>query len=111
MNTTPLPEAATLAGAVVDALSLGDWDAVVAQFDAQMRDRLTDEALAAAWAHIIGLAGTYHRRGEPEATRAADITVTNTPLAFEAGDFTARVSFRDDRTIAGLFILPAGGVN
>jgi hypothetical protein len=25
---------------------------------------------------------------------------------FEAGEFTARISFRDDQTIAGLFILP-----
>jgi hypothetical protein len=26
-------------------------------------------------------------------------------LAFEAGDFVARITFRDDQTIAGLYIL------
>jgi hypothetical protein len=44
--------------------------------------------------------------------RAGDFTITNTPLAFEAGDFVARITFRDDRTIAGLYILnpdAAGG--
>ncbi len=43
--------------------------------------------------------------GEPEVTRAGDMTITNTPLALEAGDYTARIAFRDDRTIAGLHIL------
>lgn len=40
----------------------------------------------------------------PEATRAVDLTIRL--LAFEAGDFTACISFRNDRTIAGLDILP-----
>ncbi|BBY85823.1 hypothetical protein MTOK_16050 [Mycolicibacterium tokaiense] len=40
--------------------------------------------------------------------RAGDftITITNTPSAFEAGDFVARITFRDDRTIAGLVSTP-----
>jgi len=70
-------------------------------------ERLTEEGLAEAWAHIIGLAGAYQGRGETDAARAADFTTTNTPLAFEAGDFIARITFRDDQTIAGLFILDA----
>jgi hypothetical protein len=107
MNTTPLPEAVTLAEAVIDDLSHGLWQEVVNGFDAQMRDALTADGLAAAWAQVAGMAGAYERRGETEAARAADITITNTPLGFEAGDFTARISFRDDRTIAGLYILPA----
>ncbi|HEY0258676.1 MAG TPA: DUF3887 domain-containing protein [Lacisediminihabitans sp.] len=105
MNTVPLPEAATLAEAVIDELSTGRWDEVAERFDSQMRERLGSEGLAAAWAQVIGLAGAYERRGEVEAARAADVTITNTPLAFEAGDFTARISFRDDQTIAGLYLL------
>jgi len=108
MNTTPSPEAITLAEAVVDAVSRGAWEEVTDRFDTQMRDGLTGEGLAAAWAQIIGMAGAFQRRGETKAARAADITITNTPLAFEAGDFTARISFRDDHTIAGLYILPQG---
>jgi hypothetical protein len=106
MNTTPLPETITLAESVIDALSRGTWDEVTARFDTKMRDGLTGDGLAAAWAQIIGMAGAYENRGATQATRAADITITNTTLAFEAGDFTARISFRDDHTIAGLYIVP-----
>ncbi|MES2169944.1 MAG: DUF3887 domain-containing protein [Actinomycetota bacterium] len=105
MNTTPLPEAAALAGTVIDELARGKWEVVIDRCDDTVRERLNAEGLAVAWAQVIGMAGAYERRGQTEATRAADITITNTPLAFEAGDFTARISFRDDQTIAGLFIL------
>lgn len=107
MSTTPLPEATPLAENVIDALAGARWADVTSRFDAQMNSGLTSDGLAAAWAQIIGMAGAYERRGTPEATRAADLTITNTPLAFEAGDFIARISFRHDQSIAGLYILPA----
>ncbi|WP_285039950.1 DUF3887 domain-containing protein [Plantibacter sp. lyk4-40-MEA-4] len=107
MNTTPLSDATTLAVTVIDDLAAGRWEDVTARFDPTMRDGLPATALAAAWAQIAGLAGSYESHAEPQASRAADITVTNTPLAFEAGDYVARIAFRDDRTIAGLHILDA----
>lgn len=106
MNTTPLPEAAALAEGVIDDLAHARWAKVAARFDADVAARLTADGLAAAWAHIIATAGSFESHGEVTATRAADFSVTETPLAFEAGDFLARISFRDDTTIAGLFILP-----
>ena len=105
MNTNPIPGADELARSVIDDLAHGRWPAVSARFDATMRDRLTDEGLAEAWAHIAGLAGGYESHGDTESVRAGDFTTTNTPLMFEAGDFVARITFRDDRTIAGLYIL------
>lgn len=105
MDTTPLPDAAPLAAAVIDDLAAARWESVTARFDATMRDGLSAEALAAAWAQIIGLAGAYESRDNTEAARAAEITITNTPLGFEAGDYIARIAFRDDHTIAGLHIL------
>ncbi|MGY4711585.1 hypothetical protein ACXDF8_18795 [Mycolicibacterium sp. CBM1] len=62
--------------------------------------------------YIVGLAGSYASRGDTDAVRAGDFTITNTPLLFEAGDLVARITFRDDRTLAGLYILDpdvAGG--
>jgi hypothetical protein len=53
----------------------------------------------------VGMAGAYEGRGDTDVARAGDFTTTNTPLTFEAGDFVARITFRDDRTIAGLYIL------
>ncbi|MEP6843086.1 MAG: DUF3887 domain-containing protein [Pseudolysinimonas sp.] len=106
MSTTPLAEASVLAGAVIDALAGRRWDEVVEQFDGPMRSALTAESLSAAWAQVAGLAGAYERRRATDVVRAADITVTNTTLDFEAGTFIARISFRDDLTIAGLYLLP-----
>ena len=112
MNTTPLPEADKLARTVIDDLAHARWADVSARFDAKMRDGLTEEGLAEAWAHIVGLAGAYESHGDTVAARTGLFTTTDTPLIFEAGDFVARITFRDDRTIAGLYILnpdAAGG--
>lgn len=105
MTTTPLPGAAELAASTIQDLVAARWGRVTERFDPTMRDGLSEDALAAAWAQIVGLSGAYERHGEPEVARAGDVTVTNTPLALEAGDYVARISFRDDRTIAGLHIL------
>lgn len=105
MNTTPLPEAADLAETVIDDLSGSRWASVVARFDQVVAERLNAEGLAAAWAQVVGTVGAYEGHGEVELKRAADLTITTTPLAFEAGDFVARISFRDDQTIAGLLLL------
>ncbi|MBB5069117.1 DUF3887 domain-containing protein [Saccharopolyspora gloriosae] len=105
MNTTPLQGAAELAVAVIDDLAAGKWSHVTEQFDPTMREGLPEEALAAAWAQLVGLSGEFEGHGEPEVARASDVTITNTPLSLEAGDYTARITFRDDRTIAGLHIV------
>jgi hypothetical protein len=105
MNTSALPEADDLARAVIDDLAHSRWADVSARFDATMRAGVTEEGLAEGWAHIVGMAGAYEGHGDTDAVRAGDFTTTNTPLSFEAGDFVARITFRDDRTIAGLYIL------
>ncbi|ANE78508.1 DUF3887 domain-containing protein [Mycobacterium adipatum] len=105
MNTTPLPEAIELARAVIDDHAHGRWADIAARFDDTMRAGLTEEGLAEAWAYLAGMAGAYESHGDTEAVRAGDFTITNTPLRFEAGDFVARITFRDDRSIAGLYIL------
>ncbi|MGK2867493.1 MAG: DUF3887 domain-containing protein [Mycobacterium sp.] len=105
MNTTALPEADELTRTVIDDLAHARWADVSARFDATMRERLTEDGLAEAWAHIVGLAGAYEGHGDIDSLRAGDFTTTNTPLSFEAGDFVARITFRDDRTLAGLYIL------
>jgi hypothetical protein len=112
MNTTPLPGADELARTVIDDLVHTRWADVRARFDATMHDGLTEEGLAEAWAQIAGMVGAYESHGDTDATRTGLFTTTNTPLTFEAGDFVARITFRDDRTIAGLYILSpdeAGG--
>jgi len=105
LSTTPLPDAVELAHAVLDAHAEGRWTEVSARFDDTMRAGLTDEGMAEAWAYLAGVAGAYEGHGDTEVMRAGDFTVTTTPLVFEAGEFLARITFRDDRTIAGLFVV------
>lgn len=105
MTSPPLPGAAQLAVAVIDDLTSGQWSRIAEQFDPAMRDGLSEDALAAAWTQVVGLSGALESQGQPEVLRAGDVTVTNTTLRLEAGDYTARISFRDDQTIAGLHII------
>lgn len=105
MNTSALPGADELARTVIGDLSYARWADVSARFDATMHERLTEEGLAEAWAHIVVLAGAYESHGDTSALRAGDVTITETPLIFEAGVFVARITFRDDQAIAGLYIL------
>ncbi|WP_433869252.1 DUF3887 domain-containing protein [Saccharopolyspora sp. CA-218241] len=105
MTSPPLPEAAQLAVAVIDDLASGQWPRIAEQFDPAMRDGLSEDALAAAWTQVVAMSGALESHGEPEVLRAGDVTVTNTALWLEAGDYTARIAFRDDRTIAGLHIM------
>lgn len=105
MNTNPLPGADELARAVIDDLTHARWADVRARFDATMHDGLPEEGLAEAWAQITGMVGAYESHRGTDATRTGLLTTTNTPLIFEAGEFVARITFRDDHTIAGLYIL------
>lgn len=105
MNTSPLPEADDLARSVIDDLVHTRWAEVRARFDATMRDGLTEEGLAAGWAQIVGLVGAYESHADTVAVRTGDFTTTDTLLSFEAGEIVGRIAFRDDRTIAGLYLL------
>ena len=105
MNTTPLPDAPKLARTVLDDLAAASWGAVAARFDSAMTQALSADGLAEAWAQITSQVGRLEQCGAPKPARAGDLTITNTPLSFEAGDLTARITFRDDRTIAGLYFL------
>lgn len=105
MNISAFPGADELAKSVIEDLAHARWAAVGSRFDATMRDRLSEDGLAEAWAHIVELAGAYESHGDTDAVRTGDFTTTNTPLTFESGVFVARITFRDDQTIAGLYIL------
>lgn len=65
MNTTPLPGAAALATSAIRDLAAGRWSRVAEQFDPTMREGLSEDALAAAWAQIVGLSGAFEQHGDP----------------------------------------------
>lgn len=102
----PLPEADELSRIVIDDYVQARWTALTARFDAVMHEKLTEDALATGWAQVGEMVGAYTGHGEPAAKRISDeFTYTDTALNFEHGEVVCRVTFRNDQTIAGLFLL------
>jgi hypothetical protein len=107
MSRVIVPGAADRARAIVTSLAAGQWDAARRDFGQLMLAGLDAGRLAGAWALTIGQVGRFERAGEAEAAPVPDGTVVDTPLYFEAGERTLRVSFGPDGTVTGLFIRPA----
>jgi hypothetical protein len=103
---------AVLPGAGDRAIAIfSDWvegrhaEVAAANFDATMTAELPVEKIAAAWAQIIGMVGTYQRMGEPFVRQLGDYTVVDVPMEFEASEMKGRVAFNADGQVSGLFIL------
>jgi Protein of unknown function (DUF3887) len=80
------------------------WELSRRDFNAIMLDKIDAERLAAVWAQVIGMVGSYEHLGEPFVHQAGDYTVVDVPLYFEAGEMVGQVSYDRDRKVAGLFI-------
>lgn len=106
-DTDLLPGAAEKAVTLLADLTAGRWADVRRDFDTRMAAELTTDKIVEVWAQVVGMIGAYERMGEPIALRIGGHTVVNVPLHCEAGELTGRVSFNDDGTVSGLFLLPA----
>ena len=94
------------AAALTDLMTRNDWPAVRQDFDATMREKLSEELLSTAWAQVTQARGAYRSRGEPtQIPKPGDVVVFDTPMTFERGEMKSRVSFRENGVVAGLFIL------
>jgi hypothetical protein len=109
MSTAVRPGAADRAVAIMARLAEGRWEEARRDFSAAMREGTDAGQLADGWARTVGLIGRYEGMGEPFAHRAADHTVVEVPLRFEAGEAAGRVIFDDDGQVAGLWLRPASG--
>jgi Protein of unknown function (DUF3887) len=93
--------------AIFAAQAEGRWEDVLAEFDENMREKLTADLLAAGWAQTVGIIGRLERIGDPFAFAAGQYAIVNIPLHFEAGEANGRVTFDLGGRVAGLFIRPA----
>jgi hypothetical protein len=107
MSRAVLPGATDTAIMIFADMAAGRWEEARRDFGETMRTRLDAERLAAGWAQTIGMIGSFERMGEALAYPAADFTVVDIPLHFEAGERTGRVSLDRDGKVVGLFIRPA----
>jgi uncharacterized protein DUF3887 len=108
MAMSMLPGAAERGAALVADLAAGRWTRVCQDFDAAVAAKLDADRLALLWARLTGMIGRLERIGEPVAYQAADCTVVDIQLSFEAAERTARVSYDHDGKVAGLHFLPPG---
>lgn len=72
-------------------------------FGAKVARKLDADRLATVWARLAGQVGRLEQTGRPVVYQAADLTVADIPLSFEAAERTARIAF--DRQ--GKVALPA----
>jgi len=100
------PDAADRALALMSDYAAARFERVRDDFDETMRRELGTERLASVWAQVVGSVGAFERFGEPVVHAAGDLTVVDVPMHFEAGSGVARVSFRREGTVAGLFLRP-----
>lgn len=107
MAEVKLPDAIHRAEGLVAELVGCRWHEVRRDFDDRMRDAVGEDELRLAWAQVAGSVGRYERTGEAYARSTGDYTVVHMPLAFEAGERTVLVTYRDDGQVAGLWIQPA----
>ena len=110
MSSSTLPGAARR-----DTELLIDWleeryDAVAADFNEVMTEKLPPDQLAPVWAQLIGTVGAYQQMGEPVVTQRGDLTVVDVPMTFEAAEMKVRVAYDRDGKIGGLFVLPANAL-
>jgi hypothetical protein len=105
MSNAILPEAAAKATQIMIDWIEERYDQVAADFDDTMTEQLPAGRLAAAWAQVIGLVGSYQGMGEPMTHQAGDLTIVDIQLTFEASDMKGRVVFDAEGRVAGLFIL------
>lgn len=105
-EAVPVEDLAGRAGEVTDQLAENDWEAVRADFDDDMTEKLTGDLLVTAWEQVTASKGAYESRGEPEQIpKPGDFIVFDTPMTFSEGQMKSRVTFHEDGRIAGLFIL------
>lgn len=101
-----LPGATDRAVELLGDIIQGDYDKARTDFDETVAKGLSAVQLAAVWAQVAGMVGTYQSMGTPHAYRAGDYTIVDVPLTFEAGDLTGRVTYSMDGKVAGLHLVP-----
>lgn len=100
-----LSDAVDMTREVLTDLVAGNWSAVTARFDDQMNESLDADTLAGVWTQVLEHGGDLVTAEGPEAFQVDGLTVTDTVMHFDKEDFVARLAFRDDKTIGGLYFL------
>lgn len=98
--------AVATATAVLDRLDAGEFEAAGADFNAQMKDALGPDKLAAVQQQLDS-AGAVQSRGEPQVSQRDGITVVVVRIQRALAAIDATVAIDVDGKVAGLHFAPA----
>lgn len=104
MTRVVAPSAVQRAEEFVATFTSCRWEQVLGDLDDSIRDRLDVNRLAAGWAQMIGIYGSFQGSGEVSPVSAGDGTVVDVRLDFEAGEAMLLVQWNSDGKITGLRI-------
>ena len=98
-----------LALQVLDVIVRGDYQAATTHFNSEMKQKLSPQALGAAWTSYQQTYGSYQSHGDPEQVPSGDATVVSVPLKMQNQPGLFRVYLQNnDGAVAGLWLLKAG---
>jgi uncharacterized protein DUF3887 len=111
MSNAMLPGAAEKGTELMISWIEERYDDVLPELNEVTLKRLTElGGLPAAWAMLVGTVGAYEGMGEAMARQTGDLTIVDIPMTFETGQMNGRVVYDKQRKVAGLFVLPPGGL-
>lgn len=106
-SLTAAPDFEAIGREVVQELSAGAFEKVVARLDQKMAAGLPREKLAAAWDQVISQIGAYKSVTSARVipVPAQGVNAVDLTTAFEKTPFVIRLAFNDEGKIAGLLFL------
>jgi len=96
------PSALDRAYVLISDLIAGRWAEAHRELDARLRERMSPDALARAWARAVGSVGGFERMDAPSARQAGGYTVLAFPLTFAAGQALGEVVVDNAGQVAGV---------
>lgn len=92
---------------LLDRLDAGDYPAIEASFNDEMRQQVPSEQLRQVWESLPQQLGTATGRGEPQFAEQGGYQVVMVPLMFERGVILSQTAIDADGRIAGFLLQPA----
>jgi Protein of unknown function (DUF3887) len=94
---------------LLDAIIKGDFASATANFNAEMQQKLSAQALSQAWTQYQQLYGAYQSHGNPQHVQKGHLVVEDVPLQMQNGPGLFRATFGDqDGKVAGIWFLKPG---
>jgi hypothetical protein len=96
------PAAMDQAYVLFSELIAGRWAEAHQELDARLREQVSSDAFARAWAKAVSSVGSFERMDAPSARQFGGYTVITVPLTFAAGAALGEVVVDNAGLVAGV---------